>query len=108
MNTFILKFIFGPRNTLTHSHNQRGIEPTAVTMSESDHDNPNVKVYCRLRPMNKLEMSRRSKNCVYLPEDDPRCITVDSPLEGEYDFFFDRVSTFCDSWNINGTQLIMK
>ena len=75
---------------------------TAETMSDSDeYDedssqdeevNENMKVFLRLRPMNKLETSRRSKNCVDLPEDDPRCLTVDSPLEGEYDFFFDRVS----------------
>lgn len=72
---------------------------TMSSASDDDHSsaaehevNENMKVFCRLRPMNKLEMSKRSKNCVDLPEEDPRCITVDSPLEGEYDFYFARVS----------------
>jgi hypothetical protein len=59
--------------------------------SSSGNNNNNVKVYCRLRPMNKLEVSKRSKNCVDLPDDEPGCLVVDSPLEGEYDFFFDGV-----------------
>ena len=50
-----------------------------------------MRVFLRLRPMNKLEQSRRSKNCVELHED-TTVLTVDSPLEGEYDFVFDHVS----------------
>lgn len=68
-----------------------------MTSSDNEGDdapNENMKVFCRLRPMNKLEMSRRSKNCVDLPDDDPQCLTIDSPLEGEYDFFFDHVSIY--------------
>jgi hypothetical protein len=56
--------------------------------------NENMRVFLRLRPMNKLETSRRSKNCVEL-DNDSRCIRVDSPLEGEYDFFFDHVRHHC-------------
>jgi hypothetical protein len=53
--------------------------------------NENMRIFLRLRPMNKLETSRRSKNCVELDNTQPRCITVDSPLDGEYDFYFDHV-----------------
>ena len=49
-----------------------------------------MRVFLRLRPMNKLETSRRSKNCIDLSED-PSIVTVDSPLEGEFDFTFDHV-----------------
>lgn len=56
-------------------------------------------VYLRFRPMNKLEISKRSKKCVNLhsSSDDNNDIdrltelTVDSPLEGEFDFSFDKV-----------------
>ena len=50
-----------------------------------------MRVFLRLRPINKLEQSRRSKNCIELHED-PTLVTVDSPLEGEYDYTFDHVS----------------
>jgi hypothetical protein len=58
---------------------------------EQEEVNENMRVFLRLRPMNKLETSRRSKNCVELDDDDPRTILVDSPLDGEYDFRFDHV-----------------
>ena len=50
-----------------------------------------MRVFLRLRPINKLEQSRRSKNCIDL-HDDPTLITIDSPLEGEYDYTFHHVS----------------
>lgn len=50
-----------------------------------------VKVYLRLRPMDKLETSKRSKDCIEL-HDNPQLITVDSPLLGTFDFTFDMVS----------------
>lgn len=49
-----------------------------------------VKVYLRLRPMDKLETSKRSKDCIELHEN-PKLITVDSPLLGTFDFTFDQV-----------------
>jgi hypothetical protein len=49
-----------------------------------------VKVFLRLRPMDKLETSKRSKDCIEL-HDNPKIITVDSPLLGVYDFTFDQV-----------------
>ena len=59
--------------------------------SEEEEFRDDMRVFLRLRPINKLEQSRRSKNCIELHED-PTLITVDSPLEGEYDFTFDHVS----------------
>lgn len=58
--------------------------------SEEEEFRDDMRVFLRLRPINKLEQSRRSKNCIELHED-PTLITVDSPLEGEYDFTFDHV-----------------
>jgi hypothetical protein len=49
-----------------------------------------VKVYLRLRPMNKLEISKRSKDCIELT-DNPTLVTVDSPLLGTFDYTFDQV-----------------
>ncbi len=63
-----------------------------------------IAVYLRLRPMNKLETSKRSKKSVYLhsSSDDNNNIdrvtdlTIDSPLEGEFDFSFDKVRSVED------------
>jgi hypothetical protein len=54
-------------------------------------NNNNVKVYVRLRPMDKLEMSRRSKDCIELDDVNPKIVTVDSPHHGVRDFSFDMV-----------------
>jgi hypothetical protein len=69
-------------------------DDASTASSEEEEDQvfrDDMRVYLRLRPMNKLEQSRRSKNCIELHED-PTVITVDSPLEGEYDFTFNHVS----------------
>ncbi len=67
-----------------------------------------VKVFLRMRPMNKLELSRRSKHCVQISSFNNRSkgrVHIDSPLEGEYAFNFDRVSSryiqniFCLKYN---------
>lgn len=55
----------------------------------SDHGEE-VKVYLRFRPMDKLETSKRSKDCIEL-HTNPQIVTVDSPLQGVYDFTFDMV-----------------
>ena len=58
-------------------------------------DGSDFEVYLRFRPMNKLEISRRSRSCVQFHSTDGdgiASLTVDSPLEGEYDFSFDKVS----------------
>jgi len=48
------------------------------------------RVCLRLRPTNKYERSRRSRNCVEVHEEQTS-LTVNSPLEGEFDFSFDKV-----------------
>ena len=49
-----------------------------------------IRVYLRLRPMSKLEESLRSRCCFEVYEGQTK-FTVDSPLDGEYDFSYDRV-----------------
>ena len=49
-----------------------------------------IHVTLRLRPQNKLENSKRGKSCVEIHKGSTK-VTVDAPLEGEYDFSFDRV-----------------
>ena len=61
-----------------------------------------IRVCLRLRPVNKLEESRRSKNCLTTGNNSGdyyggdagggEKVLVDSPLEGEFDFEFDKVS----------------
>jgi hypothetical protein len=50
-----------------------------------------VRVGLRLRPLNKLEASRRSRCCINVKEG-LTDFTVDSPLDGEYDFHYDKVT----------------
>ena len=50
----------------------------------------NIKVFLRLRPVNKKEKAKRSKDCIEL-HDSPGRITVESPLSGSFDFQFDAV-----------------
>lgn len=57
-------------------------------------EDENVKVFLRLRPKNKLETMKRSKDCIHLHEN-PHDITIESPLLGEFQFSFDHVSTEC-------------
>ena len=55
-----------------------------------------MRVYLRVRPLNKYEVSRRSKNCIQVHPDDMNGttrMTIDSPYEGQYDFSFDQVSS---------------
>jgi hypothetical protein len=49
-----------------------------------------IRVGLRLRPLNKLEASRRSRCCIDIQEGSTD-FTVDSPLDGEYDFHYDKV-----------------
>lgn len=56
-----------------------------------------VRVCLRLRPMTKLERNRRSRSCIEVHEGN-RQFTVDSPLDGEYDFCFD------DVFNVDSPQ----
>eukprot|EP00934_Nitzschia_sp_Nitz4_P000557 Nitzschia sp. Nitz4//NODE_389_length_21930_cov_67.393920//595//5144//NITZ4_additional_000048-RA//-1//CDS//3329531868//557//frame0 len=65
-------------------------EASSSSSSLSTRKGNHVQVYLRLRPMNKLEESRRSKDCVELQED-PTKVTVDAPLQGLFDYTFDAV-----------------
>ena len=64
-----------------------GADPTQTTRPAEPEP---IHVALRLRPQNKLENSKRGKSCVEIHKGSTK-ITVDAPLEGEYDFSFDRV-----------------
>jgi len=49
-----------------------------------------IRVCLRIRPMNKLETSRRSRDCIKVHENCQK-YTVDSPLDGKYEFTYDKV-----------------
>eukprot|EP00557_Chaetoceros_sp_GSL56_P003368 CAMPEP_0176501428 /NCGR_PEP_ID=MMETSP0200_2-20121128/14155_1 /TAXON_ID=947934 /ORGANISM="Chaetoceros sp., Strain GSL56" /LENGTH=1108 /DNA_ID=CAMNT_0017900313 /DNA_START=193 /DNA_END=3519 /DNA_ORIENTATION=+ len=77
----------------TTLHDEMNTNVSTLTPKEITTNNINVCV-C-LTPMNKLELSRRSKQCIRLHtrkvEDGKRKITVDSPLDGDHPFSFDQV-----------------
>ena len=75
---------------------------SAKHLHEKEGEQHAIKVFLRLRSMNKLEASRRSRNCIHVhddqsekkdyPETLPRNVTVDSPLDGDlFDYVFDGV-----------------
>jgi len=70
-------------------------DPWEEPAEEIDQDP--IKVCLRLRPMTKLERNRRSRSCIEAHEGDGQ-FTVDSPLDGEYDFSFDHV------FNVDSSQ----
>ena len=70
---------------LNNGENGRYMNQNNGNMIESP-----IRVYARLRSINKLEASRRSRNCVDVHTDDT-VITVDSPVDGEFDYEFDKV-----------------
>lgn len=96
-------------------------QSSSVRSEDNDEGNTNddadVKVYVRFRPMNKLEISRRSQTCVEFPTNNNNeefgveekdsndgdvgltSLIVDSPLEGEFQFQFDKVNEKKDSSN---------
>jgi hypothetical protein len=59
--------------------------------TEDDGDSKQLRVFFRLRPMNKMEASRRSKHCIEVHKDHAS-LRVHSSLEGEHDFSLDQVS----------------
>jgi len=65
-----------------------------VLQEREENESP-MRVYLRIRPLNKYEISRRSKHCMQVYPDDMNGtttrVTVDSPYEGQYDFSFDQV-----------------
>ena len=65
-------------------------ESTGGSISQGE----NISVFLNIRPMNKLELSRRSKHCITIhSSNDNRKneITVDSHLDGKHEFSFDEV-----------------
>uniref|UniRef100_A0A7S4J4X1 Kinesin motor domain-containing protein n=1 Tax=Odontella aurita TaxID=265563 RepID=A0A7S4J4X1_9STRA len=77
-----------------HSTSQLRQRDTSIEEENIDIDafpnGSNIRVCLRLRPMSKLETSRRSRSCFEIHECS-RNFTVDSHLDGEYDFCFDQV-----------------
>ncbi len=74
------------------------VAPSNERDSEDDvhKDGTKINVFLRLRPINNLEKSKRSTNCIEIHEapgsdEAKREITVDSPLEGESAFEFNQV-----------------
>lgn len=96
-------------NSLQQSQMLQENDYSGLSQSDMNHSNityggsggapsSKMQVYLRFRPMNKLEVSKRSRNCVYFQEDggsnDAKSntkVTIDSPMEGEFDFSFDKV-----------------
>eukprot|EP00978_Attheya_sp_CCMP212_P044848 scaffold324807_cov94-Attheya_sp.AAC.1 len=89
----------GSRSKLYVPSSENVSVPTAQNLSKGIYDDDGgealddtrICVCLRLRPMNKLEASRRSKNCVEVHRSGTG-LTIDSPLDGEFNFSFDRVS----------------
>jgi len=86
----------------TNIHNHHGGSAATSGMGhpllmEEPTQQEKIRVCLRLRPQNKLEEARRSKNCVSVDGkangngDGGKRILVDSPLEGDFDFEFDEV-----------------
>ena len=59
--------------------------------SEGNQSQENIRVGLRLRPMNKLEISRRSQSCIQINESDSAVISIDSPLDGMLEYKYDQV-----------------
>ena len=70
------------------------LNTTMSTRSDDGEEGAIADVFLRLRSMNELERSKRSRNCVQIHETEngKNTITVDSPQEGEFDFAFQQVS----------------
>ena len=72
----------------------KSISPQNEGNENESHDNhENIRVGLRLRPMNKLEISRRSRKCVRINNNgcDNGVVSIDSPLEGALEYRFDQV-----------------
>jgi hypothetical protein len=73
-----------------HVHDDDDDENDTIHEDDDDARRRRVHLYLRLRPISKLEASKRSKDCIEL-HDDPKILTVDSPLQGSFNFTFDMV-----------------
>jgi len=96
------------RSNSRSGRNSRGDDDSHNLSTTSKRDN--IKVYVRLRPMNKQEKAKRSKDCIEFHDGNASSglgsgagagggnggtgggrITVESPLQGSFDFQFDGV-----------------
>ena len=65
-----------------------------ITMANRNENAENIKVYLRLRPLNKFEANRRSRSVVEVIDD--RRIAIEDPAEGDWEAELDGVSHECD------------
>jgi hypothetical protein len=71
-------------DAISYLHYFSTMEPNQVQQ------NKNVLVYLRLRPLNKFEKNKRSRNVVEVIDD--KRIAVENPLEGDFEAELDGVS----------------
>ena len=87
--------------------NDRGGNSSIAMFADGPPQQEPIRVCLRLRPMNKFELSRRSTNCVTVSKivsyaailekgldmygNGGDAIKIDSPLEGEFNYVFDKV-----------------
>ena len=67
-----------------------------------------VRVFLRLRPLNRLEVNRRSRSVVEILDD--QRVTVEDPAEGDWEVACDRVSrrqNELSSLNLPSTGVVM-
>ena len=82
--------------------------PSMPTMQNGQLVQDHIRAFLRLRPMSKLEISRRSRNCFDIHDDNAK-FTVDS-LSGENDFCYDKVFgpdvSQTELYNSFGSQIV--
>ncbi|KAL7510685.1 hypothetical protein ACHAXN_007551 [Cyclotella atomus] len=66
------------------------LSTTSIFMDEPAQIEP-IKVCLRLRPINSLEESRRSHDCITVDDQNGSVVTVASPLQGQFSFSYDKV-----------------
>ena len=67
---------------------------SADVLKDRDEQEYAMRVYLHVRPLDRYEVSRRSRHCIQVHPDDMNGttrVTIDSPYEGPYDFSFDQV-----------------
>jgi hypothetical protein len=65
----------------------KAVKRTTMTELEEHH----VRVFLRLRPLNRLEVNRRSRSVVEILDD--QRVAVEDPAEGDWEVTCDKVST---------------
>ena len=83
---------------MTDSHLSSLVVDKTNTMANRNENSENIKVYLRLRPLNKFEANRRSRSVVEVIDD--RRIAIEDPAEGDWEAELDGVSHECDFVNL--------